>query len=123
MRARATAVLILFVMVVVWVPMYAAGPATSGLSEPGFPDQFGQKRQQDEPPKPDPEVEKQMQKARLDERYKNLKRDSERLLELATELKQYVDKSNQNVLSMEVVRKCEEIEKLAKSVRTKMKGD
>lgn len=64
-----------------------------------------------------------MAKEQLKNRYDNLKRDSEKLLELATELKQYVDKSGDNVMSLEVIRKCDEIEKLSKSVRTKMKGD
>jgi nitric oxide reductase activation protein len=69
------------------------------------------------------DIAARMEKERRKERYENLKRDSEKLLELATELKQYVDKSGDNVLSLEVIRKCEEIEKLSKSVRTKMKGD
>jgi hypothetical protein len=73
--------------------------------------------------KPDPDIEKKMAKQRIKDRYKDLKRDSEKLLELATELKQQVDKSGENVLSMDVVKKCEEIEKLSKSVRSKMKGD
>ena len=55
-------------------------------------------------------------------RHQELKKDTDKLLELATELKQYVDKSNENVLSMDVVKKAEQIEKLAKSVREKMKG-
>ena len=41
---------------------------------------------------------------------------------MAVELKAYVDKSNENVLSLEVIRKAEEIEKLAHSVKDKMKG-
>ena len=36
--------------------------------------------------------------------------------------KDYVDKSNENVLSLDVVKKAEEIEKLAHSVKDKMKG-
>jgi hypothetical protein len=44
------------------------------------------------------------------------------LLELATELKQYVDKTNEDILSMDVIKKADEIEKLARSVREKMKG-
>ncbi|HMK30420.1 MAG TPA: hypothetical protein VK473_12100 [Terriglobales bacterium] len=56
------------------------------------------------------------------ERQQNLKRDTDRLLQLATELKQSVDKSNENTLSLDVIKKAEEIEKLAKSVREKMKG-
>jgi hypothetical protein len=55
------------------------------------------------------------------ERHASLKRDTDKLLELATELKRYVDKTNENVLSMEVVNKARQIEKLAKSVREKMK--
>jgi hypothetical protein len=43
------------------------------------------------------------------------------LLALATELKDYVDKSNEHVLSLDVVKKAEEIEKLAHHVREKMK--
>ena len=56
------------------------------------------------------------------QRQADLKRDTDKLLNLATELKAYVDKSNENVLSLEVLKKCEEIEKLAKSVQNKMKG-
>lgn len=51
-----------------------------------------------------------------------LKLDTERLLKLAVELKDYVDKSNENMLSLDVMKKAEEIEKLAHSVREKMKG-
>jgi len=37
-------------------------------------------------------------------------------------LKQYVDKSNENVLSLDVLKRAEAIEKLAHSVKEKMKG-
>ena len=52
----------------------------------------------------------------------DLKRDTDKLLKLATELKQYVDKSNENVLSLDVLKRAEAIEKLARSVKEKMKG-
>jgi|SRR5947209_5890745 len=55
------------------------------------------------------------------ERQQKLKEDTEKLLKLANELKESVDKTNENVLSLEVVRKAEEIEKLAKSVKERMK--
>ena len=55
------------------------------------------------------------------ERMLKIKRDTDKLLALATELKEYVDKTNEHVLSVEVIRKAEEIEKLAHSVREKMK--
>jgi hypothetical protein len=51
-----------------------------------------------------------------------LKADTDKLFKLATELKDSVDKSNENLLSLEVLKKAEEIEKLARSVKDKMKG-
>ncbi|MFZ0317804.1 MAG: hypothetical protein WAL56_01655 [Candidatus Sulfotelmatobacter sp.] len=56
------------------------------------------------------------------ERQAALKADTDKLMKLATELKESVDKSNENVLSLDVLKKAEEIEKLAHSVREKMKG-
>jgi hypothetical protein len=57
------------------------------------------------------------------DRAQRIKRDTDKLLQLATELKEYVDKTNENVLSLDVVKKAEEVEKLAKSIREKMKED
>jgi hypothetical protein len=57
------------------------------------------------------------------QRQQQMKRDTDKLFQLATELKQSVDKTNENILSIEVIRKTEEIEKLAKSVREKMKAN
>jgi hypothetical protein len=51
-----------------------------------------------------------------------LKADTDKLVQLAGELKQDVDKSSENVLSLEVLKKAEEIEKLAHSVKDKMRG-
>jgi hypothetical protein len=56
------------------------------------------------------------------ERQAQIKSDTERLLKLSQELKDYVDKSNENMLSLSVLKKAEEIEKLARSVKDKMKG-
>ncbi len=64
-----------------------------------------------------------MQRERLKKRYEEMKRDSQRLLELATELKQYVDKSGENVLSLEVLRKAEEMERLARQVKNNMRAE
>ena len=75
----------------------------------------------------DPDIpahaQKEMEKKANAQRQADLKRDAEKLLKLSTELKEYVDKSNENVLSVEVVVKAEEIEKLAHSVKVKMRGD
>ena len=75
---------------------------------------------------PDPALEamrKHAEKQRNEERQSDLKRDTDELYKLASELKKSVDSSNEHVLSVEVIRKAEAIEKLAKSVRTKMKAD
>jgi hypothetical protein len=55
-------------------------------------------------------------------RERDIKKDTDKLLELATELKQYVDKTNENMLSLDVIKKAEQIEKLAHTVKEKMKG-
>jgi len=68
-------------------------------------------------------AQKEMEKKANEQRHADLKRDADKLLQLSTELKDFVDKSNENVLSVDVVRKAEEIEKLAHSVKTKMRGD
>ena len=64
------------------------------------------------------ELEKKAAKARA----AALKADTDRLLKLSVELKDYVDKADENVLSLDVIKKAEEIEKLAKSVKDKMRG-
>lgn len=51
------------------------------------------------------------------ERQKKLAADVEHMLVLATELKQAVDKTDKNTLSIEVLRKADELEKLARSVK------
>ncbi|MGH9638334.1 MAG: hypothetical protein ACRD72_26160, partial [Candidatus Angelobacter sp.] len=67
-------------------------------------------------------LEVEMAKKANQERQADLKRDTEKLLKLATELKAYVDKTNEDTLSVNVVKKAEEIEKLAHSVKDKMRG-
>jgi spore coat polysaccharide biosynthesis protein SpsF (cytidylyltransferase family) len=67
-------------------------------------------------------MERDMAKKANQQRQAELKRDTDKLFRLATELKQYVDKTNENVLSLEVLKKAEEIEKLAHNVKDRMKG-
>ncbi len=62
-------------------------------------------------------------KRALEENEKDIKKKVERLYELATELKAEVDKTDSSkVLSVVMLKKAEEIEKLAKDIRTKSKG-
>jgi hypothetical protein len=55
------------------------------------------------------------------ERRKQFSNDSAQLLKLANELKKEVDKTDKDTLSIAVIRKADEIEKLAHKVREKMK--
>jgi hypothetical protein len=74
------------------------------------------------PDEPRRRMEKEMAKRANLERQADIKRDTEKLLKLATELKESVDKTTESTLSLDVVKRAEEIEKLAHSVKEKMKG-
>jgi hypothetical protein len=80
-------------------------------------------QQPDSGPNLPTDMRKRMEKEANKQRQAELKRDTDKLLKLSTELKQYVDKSNENILSMDVVKKADEIEKLAHNVKIKMRGD
>jgi hypothetical protein len=58
----------------------------------------------------------------MSERQKRLVEDTDKLLELTTALKEQVDESNKDVLSLDMVKKAEQIEKLAHSVKERIKG-
>ena len=81
---------------------------------PPYPDQ---KPGENEPEvKPDPH-------ALLKENQKNIKKDVERLVELAEDLKKEVDKTDSaDVLSLQMVKKAEEIEKLARQIKNLARG-
>jgi membrane protein involved in colicin uptake len=68
------------------------------------------------------QIARDMAKKANEDRQKSLMSDTEKLVKLTAELKEYVDKSNENLLSVDVIKKAEEIEKLAHSVKEKMKG-
>ena len=74
------------------------------------------------PDEPRRRMEKEMAKRANLERQADIKRDTDKLLKLATELKESVDKTTESTLSLDVVKRAEEIEKLARSVKEKMKG-
>lgn len=57
----------------------------------------------------------------VSERQKKLAADTDKLLALAMDLKKQVDKTNKDILSVEVVKKADEIEKLARSMKNETK--
>lgn len=84
--------------------------------------QFGAQR--DDPRSAmDQRAAKEMEKERSKQRWIEIKKQSEKLLEVATELKQLVDKSGENVLSLEVIKKAEQLEKLSKDLQKRIKNN
>jgi hypothetical protein len=59
----------------------------------------------------------------LKSKFEKMKEDAEELAALANSLQDEVDKSSQNILSLEIVDKAEKIEKLAKRIKKTAKGD
>jgi hypothetical protein len=64
----------------------------------------------------------EQQRMRINERQKRLEADTEKLVALTTALKAQVDESNKDILSVDMIKKAEEIEKLARSVKERIKG-
>jgi hypothetical protein len=62
-------------------------------------------------------------KALLEQRQKDIKKDIEKLFDLATQLKTEVEKTDATTtLSLAMVRRAEEIEKLARQIKDNAKG-
>ena len=108
-----------------------AAAALTGAAEPGqntqdVPNKPGNVSLPSSPPDAATQIEmrdKQAKQQSLEapdaERKKQIAEDSAMLLKLATELKTEVDKTTKDTLSLNVVRKADEIEKLAHAVKGK----
>lgn len=97
-------------------------PATAGPEKPyiipsanPMPDKNAQMQMHEQ------QAKQQNFEAANTERKRQLSDDSARLLTLAMSLKAEVDKTNKDTLSLSVIRKADEIEKLAHNVKEKMK--
>jgi hypothetical protein len=67
--------------------------------------------------------EKSPSKALLEANEKDIKKNIEKLYQLATDLKAEIEKTDSSqVLSLAMVKKAEEIEKLAREIKTRAKG-
>ena len=67
-------------------------------------------------------MEEQRAKLQADDRQKHLLADTARLVELSNQLQAEVNKSTKYEVSLTAMRKAEEIEKLAHSVRERIKN-
>ena len=85
-------------------PMVQQGPNTSSV-----------------PIRTQEEAERERVKKAYEVLQMEIKRDTEKLAQLTAELKEAVDKSNQGLLPADTLKKAEQIEKLARSVKSKIK--
>lgn len=111
---------------------FLAGLVLAGVSSglAGNPMRAGTPAQQ-LPPKPTPGQDTELEgpplpdatKKVLEENDKDIKKKVDRLYQLATELKTEVDKTDSSkVLSLNLMKKAEAIEKLARDIKNRSKG-
>ena len=105
-----------FLFIAGLVPFIAAGAPVAPTAPAATAMQF--ENRQDPAQK---DLQDKMFRAANKKRQQDIRDETNKLFQLATELKAAVDKTDENVLSLEVVRKADEVEKLAKKVKEKMK--
>jgi len=105
-----------FLFIAGLVPFIAAGALVAPAAPAATAMQF--ENRQDPAQK---DLQDKMFRAANKKRQQDIRDETNKLFQLATELKAAVDKTDENVLSLEVVRKADEVEKLAKKVKEKMK--
>ena len=66
-------------------------------------------------------VQRQQAIAANQQRQLEIKRDMEKMAELTQDLKDYLAKTDQGVISVDAIKKADQIEKLAHSMKSKMK--
>ena len=79
-------------------------------------------RYRDNGPPMFPRTTQKQRQALLDYNFKKLKQHADDLKDLASSLQKEIEKSNENVLSLEIVKKAEQVEKLAKKIKEEAKG-
>jgi hypothetical protein len=88
------------------------GPFPTTPRIPGINNPDNMPNEEPPMPRPDPKVQ-------LKENQKKLRGDADRLVQLANELKKQADQTDQTqVLSVTLIHKAEEIEKLAKKIKS-----
>lgn len=102
--------------------LFSAAADAQGLPQRNPPLLPGDRATAGDPDQAQRQIERDMAKKANEDRQKVLRSDTDKLVKLTAELKEYVDKSSENVLSLDVIKKAEEIERLAHTVKEKMKG-
>ncbi len=95
-------------------------PGPASAANPGLPNV--RTREGLDPDKTDNPLLAAQQRSRNTERQRRIEADTARLLELATELKEQLAKGDPTVTAAERAKELDEIARLAKSVRERMRG-
>lgn len=101
-------------------PRVSGGQQAGSRDDPGDPGAIG--RELTPRVNPDTSVEDQQEKLLRIQRQKRIISDSDKLLKLATDLKQQIDNPAPGTLSADSVKKAAEIEKLAHSLEQRLSG-
>jgi hypothetical protein len=67
-------------------------------------------------------VSRKQQKELIAHRFEQMKQDADELTTLARSLQEDLDKTSENILSLQILEKAEKIEKLAKRIKNNAKG-
>ncbi|MGC1645013.1 MAG: hypothetical protein WA741_04230 [Candidatus Sulfotelmatobacter sp.] len=96
-------------------------PRIASAQMPRYPSSVSQGPGGNVPLRPGDEVQKSQAQAANLQRQAEIRRDTEKLFRLTSELKDYFERSGQGVMSMDAIKKAEQIEKLAHGMKSKMK--
>jgi hypothetical protein len=102
-----------------------AGPATPQIENPPSGREIQNPNRSPFPPptlEQPPERTAKQKDALVKYNFKQMKKHADQLSKLAQSLQKNIDQSNENVLSLDVVRNAEKIEKLAKKIKNEAKG-
>lgn len=116
----------ILILVSVWLFYGLVAPSIRSLS--GGQDQIGQHRSQRIPDlHPDdkttgPELSPRQKQTLLKSNFEKTKDDAAELADMAKGLRDELNKTSADILSVEVIHKAERIEKLAKKIREEAKG-
>jgi hypothetical protein len=105
----------------VHIPIPPAAAQAQDLHTPIPPAVVPGPRTGDAPAPTGDDILRQQAIAANSQRQVEIRRDTDKMLQLTAELKDYLQKGQQGVMSIDAIKKAEQIEKLAHSVKSKMK--
>ena len=109
------------ILLIIAVAMILGGAGISHAQQIHLPPAVSQSQGMGSPPvTPNDPIQRQQAMAANAQRQVEIRRDTDKMAELTQELKEYLAKNDQTI-SVDAVKKVEQIEKLAHSVRGKMK--